>query len=40
MTGVEKPGFFFADLTSEKRVSADSWDPLTTKTWCAFIPSG
>lgn len=35
-----KAGFFFASLTPEQRVSADSWDPLTTKTWCAFIPSG
>lgn len=35
-----KAGFFFAGLTPEQRVSADSRDPLTTKTWCAFIPSG
>ncbi len=35
-----KAGFFFASLTPEQRVSADSRDPLTTKTWCAFIPSG
>lgn len=35
-----KAGFFFAGLTPEQRVSADSRDPLTTKTWRAFIPSG